>query len=42
MSVFGEILILMVENTTDNIELSFDIRGFKAKFKVELLELRQK
>lgn len=41
MSVFGDILILMVENNTDNIELSFDIRGFNAKFKVELMELKQ-
>lgn len=41
MSVFGDILILMIENKTDNIELSFDIRGFHAKFKVDLVELKQ-
>lgn len=38
--VFAELLTTMVENNTDNIELSFDLKGVFAKFKIEVLELK--
>lgn len=38
--VFAELLTTMVENNTDNIELSFDLKGLFAKFKIEVLELK--
>lgn len=40
--VFGELLTTMVENNTDNIELSFDLKGLFVKFKIEVLELKNK
>ena len=42
MVVFTELLTTMVENNTDNVEISFDVRGFFVKFKIELLKLKQK
>ena len=37
----GILLIHMLENETDNIELSFNIDKIEAKFKVELIELKE-
>lgn len=35
------LLIHMLENETDNVELSFNINKIKVKFKVELIELKE-
>lgn len=35
------LLIHMLENETDNVELSFNIYKIKAKFKIELIELKE-
>lgn len=40
--VFAELLTTMVENNTDNIEVSFDLKGIFVKFKIEVLELKNK
>lgn len=40
ISVFADLLTTMVENNTDNIELSFDLKGLFVKFKIEVLELK--
>lgn len=37
----GILLIKMLENETDNVELSFDIDKINVKFKVELIELKE-
>ena len=37
----GILLIHMLENETDNVELSFNIDKIEAKFKVELIELKE-
>lgn len=37
----GILLIHMIENETDNVELSFNIDKIKVKFKVELIELKE-
>lgn len=38
--VFADLLATMVENNTDNIELSFVLKGLFVKFKIEVLELK--
>lgn len=37
---FANLLVVMVNNDTDNIELTFDFSKCKARFKVELLDLQ--
>ena len=37
---FANLLILMINNDTDNIELTFGFSKCKARFKVELLDLQ--
>lgn len=37
---FANLLILMINNDTDNIELTFNFSKCKARFKVELLDLQ--
>ena len=37
---FASLLVLMINNDTDNIELTFNFNKCKAKFKVELLDLQ--
>ena len=38
---FGTLLIHMLENNTDNVELTFNFGKIKAKFKVELTMLKE-
>lgn len=40
ISVFAELLTTMLENNTDNIELSFDLKGLFVKFKIKVLEVK--
>ena len=39
---FAEIFMLMFNNDTDNMTLTFDFNKCIAKFKVELIELKEK
>ena len=39
---FAQLFIIMLENETDNMELSFDFNKCKAKFKVELVDMEKK
>ena len=39
---FAQILIIMLEGETDNMELTFDFKKCKAKFKVDLVDLEKK
>ena len=39
---FAQLLILMIEGESDNMELTFDFKKCKAKFKVDLVELEEK
>lgn len=39
---FAQLFIIMMENETDNLELSFDFNKVKAKFKVDLIDLEEK
>ena len=38
---FAQLFVLMIENDTDNIELTFNFNKCKAKFKVDLDELQE-
>ena len=38
---FGRLLVIMLENNTDNVALTFDFDKVKANFKVELIELEE-
>lgn len=39
---FASLLVLMINSDTDNLELTFDFKKCKAKFKIDLLELKEK
>lgn len=40
-SAFAQLFVLMIENKTDNIEMTFDFKKCKAKFNVELIRLEK-
>ena len=40
IKAFANILMLMINNDTDNIQLTFKYSKCKARFKVELLDLQ--
>lgn len=41
-NAFAQLFILMIENDTDNIELTLNFNKCKARFKVDLVELEDK
>lgn len=40
-NAFAQLLVLMIESDTDNIELTFNFNKCKARFKVDLVELKE-
>ena len=38
---FAHLFLLMAENETDNVELTFDFNKVNAKFKVKLIQIKE-